>query len=85
MTFINILKIEKIKISKKDHGLISLVGFLWMSLPFYLFAESEQTITFRQNPSLIVFSNLIHVERIYAGASFAKITKMLRKDTFFTQ
>ena len=33
------------KLSKKDHLNISFVGFLWMSLPFYLFAASEETIS----------------------------------------
>ena len=45
MIFINLLRIERIKISKRDHFFTALVGMLWMSLPFYLFAESEQTIT----------------------------------------
>ena len=87
MTFINILKIEKIKISKKDHGLISLVGFLWMSLPFYLFAESEQTITSSLaglvNGSTPIFISLFavlffkqkisNIKKIYLTTGFAGI------------
>ena len=45
MIFINLLRIEKVKISYKDHFYTAIVGILWMSLPFYLFAESEKTIT----------------------------------------
>ena len=45
MVFINLIRIKKVKISLRDHFYTALVGFLWMSLPFYLFAESEQTIT----------------------------------------
>jgi drug/metabolite transporter (DMT)-like permease len=45
MIFINSLRFEKVKISYKDHFYTAIVGILWMSLPFYLFAESEKTIT----------------------------------------
>ena len=38
-----ITKIDKL--NKKDHLNIALVGLLWMSLPFYLFAASEETIS----------------------------------------
>ena len=36
MIFINLLRIEKVKISYKDHFYTAIVGILWMSLPFYL-------------------------------------------------
>ncbi len=45
MIFINSLRIKKIKITSTDHFYTAIVGMLWMSLPFYLFAESEKTIT----------------------------------------
>jgi len=44
MIFINSLRIEKVKLSKKDHLYTALVGMLWMTLPFYLFAESEKLL-----------------------------------------
>ena len=45
MIFINSLRIKKIKLTPTDHFYTAIVGMLWMSLPFYLFAESEKTIT----------------------------------------
>ena len=45
MVFINLFSTKIDKLSKKDHVNIALVGFLWMSLPFYLFAASEETIS----------------------------------------
>ena len=45
MIFINSLRIEKKKLTYTDHFYTAIVGILWMSLPFYLFAESEKTIT----------------------------------------
>jgi|TARA_A100001037_G_scaffold128303_2_gene116209 drug/metabolite transporter (DMT)-like permease len=45
MLFMNLFVTKIDKLSKKDHLNISFVGFLWMSLPFYLFAASEETIS----------------------------------------
>ena len=45
MLFMNLFITKIDKLSKKDHLNIALVGLLWMSLPFYLFAASEETIS----------------------------------------
>ena len=45
MIFKNLFITKIDKLNKKDHLNIALVGLLWMSLPFYLFAASEETIS----------------------------------------
>ena len=45
MIFMNLFITKIDKLNKKDHLNIALVGLLWMSLPFYLFAASEETIS----------------------------------------
>ena len=45
MVFMNLFITEIEKLNRKDHLNIALVGLLWMSLPFYLFAASEETIS----------------------------------------
>jgi len=45
MVFMNLFITKIEKLNGKDHLNIALVGLLWMSLPFYLFAASEETIS----------------------------------------
>jgi len=45
MVFMNLFITKIEKLNRKDHLNIALVGLLWMSLPFYLFAASEETIS----------------------------------------
>ena len=45
MVFMNLFITKTEKLNGKDHLNIALVGLLWMSLPFYLFAASEETIS----------------------------------------
>ncbi len=45
MLFINLLPIKKVNFPIEKHLTLALVGLLWMSLPFYLFAKAEETIT----------------------------------------
>lgn len=85
MTFINLLKIEHIPISKRDHVFTAIVGFLWMSLPFYLFAESEQTISSSLaglvNGSTPIFISLFAV--IFFKQKISNIKKIYLSTGFF--
>ena len=45
MIFINLINFKKTSFSLSEHFKLSLVGLLWMSFPFYLFAKAEETIT----------------------------------------
>lgn len=77
MIFINLLRIEKVKLSRKDHLYTALVGMLWMTLPFYLFAESEKTITSSLaglvNGSTPIFISMFAV--IFFGQKISNIKK----------
>ena len=77
MIFINSLRIEKVKLSRKDHLYTALVGMLWMTLPFYLFAESEKTITSSLaglvNGSTPIFISMFAV--IFFGQKISNIKK----------
>lgn len=77
MIFINLLRIEKVKLSRKDHIYTALVGMLWMTLPFYLFAESEKTITSSLaglvNGSTPIFISMFAV--IFFGQKISNIKK----------
>lgn len=77
MIFINLLRIEKVKLSRKDHMYTALVGMLWMTLPFYLFAESEKTITSSLagllNGSTPIFISMFAV--IFFGQKISNIKK----------
>ena len=45
MLFINLINRDRVKLTVEGHIRLSLVGLLWMALPFYLFAKSEETIS----------------------------------------
>ena len=45
MIFINLIDFKKTSFSLRHHFELSMVGLLWMSFPFYLFAKAEETIT----------------------------------------
>ena len=45
MIFINLIDFKKTSFSLRQHFELSMVGLLWMSFPFYLFAKAEETIT----------------------------------------
>ena len=45
MIFINLINFKKTSFSLRQHFELSMVGLLWMSFPFYLFAKAEETIT----------------------------------------
>jgi drug/metabolite transporter (DMT)-like permease len=45
MLFINLLNFKKSNFPIHKHFQLALVGLLWMSFPFYLFAKAEETIT----------------------------------------
>jgi len=45
MIFINLIDFKKTSFSLRQHFELSMVGLLWMSLPFYLYAKAEETIT----------------------------------------
>ena len=65
MIFINILNFKKTNFPIRKHFQLSLVGILWMSFPFYLFAKAEETITSSLagliNGSTPIFISLIAV------------------------
>ena len=65
MVFINILNFKKTKLPIRKHFQLALVGLLWMSFPFYLFAKAEETITSSLagliNGSTPIFISLIAV------------------------
>tara|TARA_A100000164_G_scaffold362039_1_gene377520 strand:- start:263 stop:1117 length:855 start_codon:yes stop_codon:yes gene_type:complete len=65
MLFINILNFKKTNFPIRKHFQLSLVGILWMSFPFYLFAKAEETITSSLagliNGSTPIFISLIAV------------------------
>ena len=65
MIFINILNFKKTNFPIRKHFQLSLVGILWMSFPFYLFAKAEETITSSLagliNGSTPIFLSLIAV------------------------
>ncbi len=42
--FINLISNQHKKFPVKKHLNLSLVGLLWMSIPFYFFAKAEETI-----------------------------------------
>ena len=44
MIFINLIDFKKTSFSLRQHFELSMVGLLWMSFPFYLFAKAEETI-----------------------------------------
>ncbi len=87
MVFINLFSTKIDKLSKKDHVNIALVGFLWMSLPFYLFAASEETISSSLagliNGSTPIFISLVgvmffnekisRIQKYYLALGFAGI------------
>ncbi|MDA0754067.1 MAG: DMT family transporter [Candidatus Marinimicrobia bacterium] len=44
MLFINLLYKNKVKFSFKSHLRLTIIGIIWMTLPFYFFAKAEETI-----------------------------------------
>ncbi|MFL2670873.1 MAG: DMT family transporter [Candidatus Actinomarina sp.] len=65
MLFINLLNFKKSNFPIRKHFQLALVGLLWMSFPFYLFAKAEETITSSLagliNGSTPIFISLIAV------------------------
>ena len=65
MLFINLLNFKKSNFPIHKHFQLALVGLLWMSFPFYLFAKAEETITSSLagliNGSTPIFISLIAV------------------------
>ena len=65
MLFINLLNFKKNNFPIRKHFQLALVGLLWMSFPFYLFAKAEETITSSLagliNGSTPIFISLIAV------------------------
>ena len=65
MLFINLLNFKKSNFPIHKHFQLLLVGLLWMSFPFYLFAKAEETITSSLagliNGSTPIFISLIAV------------------------
>jgi len=65
MVFINLLNFKKSNFPIRKHFQLALVGLLWMSFPFYLFAKAEETITSSLagliNGSTPIFISLIAV------------------------
>ena len=84
MVFINLFSTKIDKLSKKDHVNIALVGFLWMSLPFYLFAASEETISSSLagliNGSTPIFISLVGV--MFFNEKISRIQKYYFKSIF---
>ena len=87
MIFMNLFITKIDKLNKKDHLNIALVGLLWMSLPFYLFAASEETISsslaglingstpiFISIVGVLFFSQKIsNIQKVYLVVGFAGI------------
>ena len=65
MLFINLLNFKKSNFPIRKHFQLALVGLLWMSFPFHLFAKAEETITSSLagliNGSTPIFISLIAV------------------------
>jgi drug/metabolite transporter (DMT)-like permease len=78
MIFINFINFKKTSFSLRQHFELSMVGLLWMSLPFYLFAKAEETITsslaglingstpiFISLVAVLIFKNMITKKQIF--------------------
>jgi len=78
MVFINLIDLKKTSFSLRQHFELSMVGLLWMSFPFYLFAKAEETITsslaglingstpiFISLVAVLIFKNMITKKQIF--------------------
>ena len=74
MIFINLIDFKKTSFSLRQHFELSMVGLLWMSFPFYLFAKAEETIT-SSLAGLINGSTPIFISLIAVLVFKSKITK----------
>jgi drug/metabolite transporter (DMT)-like permease len=75
MIFINLIDFKKTSFSLRQHFELSMVGLLWMSFPFYLFAKAEETIT-SSLAGLINGSTPIFISLIAVLVFKNKITKI---------